>query len=196
MNKHILFALALSLVAATGAYALSPPVFIFNDESDFAPWYSNAVYHLEGEGVITGYNDGSFKPNQNVTRGEMALMLQRFEENILDEKLESLPQKSSSDDFVWSIDNIIDNMRRYESQDIEYKTSIIIAESGVRLMDSAPEDHKIEVEDEDANVPEGYEVYLYDSSNGYEAPAVYLHYTGYRSFGDYLDEVDEWFGPF
>lgn len=194
MKKHILFALAAVLVTATAAYALSPP--IFNDESDFAPWYSDAVYHLEGEGVITGYADGSFKPNQNVTRGEMALMFERFEEKILDEKLESLSQESSSDDSVWWIDNIIDNMSRYENQDIDYKTSIIIAESGLRMMDSAPENHKIEVKDEDANVPEDYEVYLYDSSNGYEAPAVYLHYTGYRSFGDYLDEVDEWYGPF
>jgi len=196
MKKRFSLIVAGVLVFAASTYALSPPMFTFNDDADFAPWYSGAVYHFESEGVITGYADGNFKPNQNITRGEMALVLQRFEEKILNEKIESLSQNNSDSDFVWSIDNVIDNMRRFEGQDIDHKTSIIIAESGLRRLRLPPESHKIEVKDEDANVPEGYEVYLYDASNGHEAPTVYLHYTGFRSFGDYLDTVDEWFGPF
>lgn len=41
-------------------------------------WYATAVKTLAGKGVITGYNDGTFKPNGNVTRAEFCAMASRF----------------------------------------------------------------------------------------------------------------------
>ncbi|MBD3917167.1 S-layer homology domain-containing protein [Paenibacillus sp. PR3] len=40
-------------------------------------WYSDAVGGAVHAGIITGYQDGSFRPQQHVTREEMAVMLSR-----------------------------------------------------------------------------------------------------------------------
>lgn len=49
-----------------------PP--LFADLSTSA-YYYNAVLDLSDRGVIGGYPDGSFKPNQTVTRAQLAVML-------------------------------------------------------------------------------------------------------------------------
>lgn len=41
-------------------------------------WYNEEVCTLVKAGVITGYPDGSFKPNQNVTRAEFSAMIGRM----------------------------------------------------------------------------------------------------------------------
>ena len=41
-------------------------------------WYYTAVTALSNLDVITGYGDGSFRPNANITRAEFATMLCRF----------------------------------------------------------------------------------------------------------------------
>ena len=46
----------------------------FSDVSDSA-WYADAVKTLASIGVINGYTDGTFRPNNNVTRAEFVTML-------------------------------------------------------------------------------------------------------------------------
>ena len=41
-------------------------------------WYETAVKTLASKGVITGYPDGTFKPNASVTRAEFCAMASRF----------------------------------------------------------------------------------------------------------------------
>ena len=41
-------------------------------------WYYDAVYALSGLGIITGYEDGSFRPNDTITRAEFTSMAMRF----------------------------------------------------------------------------------------------------------------------
>ena len=43
-----------------------------NSYSDVASgaWYNSAVSTLTNAGILTGYPDGTFRPNQNITRGE------------------------------------------------------------------------------------------------------------------------------
>lgn len=41
-------------------------------------WYYDAVSSLCAKGIMTGYADGSFKPNQNITRAELAAILSKF----------------------------------------------------------------------------------------------------------------------
>ena len=41
-------------------------------------WFNNAVSTLANGGIITGYEDGTFKPNANITRAEFATMAVRF----------------------------------------------------------------------------------------------------------------------
>ena len=51
-----------------------------NDFSDIPKdkWYNNAVSTLANCGVINGYLDGTFKPNNAITRAELATMAARF----------------------------------------------------------------------------------------------------------------------
>ncbi|MDR1159241.1 MAG: S-layer homology domain-containing protein, partial [Syntrophomonadaceae bacterium] len=43
-------------------------------------WYYQSVAYLNSQGIISGYPDGSFKPDGNITRAEYAAMVSRFDE--------------------------------------------------------------------------------------------------------------------
>ncbi len=47
-------------------------------------WYNNAVSTLTNAGIIDGYEDGTFKPNGNITRAEFATITARFFEASYD----------------------------------------------------------------------------------------------------------------
>lgn len=49
----------------------------FSDCAEDA-WYSHAVRALAAAGVVSGFPDGAFRPDEPVTRGQMAVMLARF----------------------------------------------------------------------------------------------------------------------
>lgn len=51
----------------------------FSDVADGA-WYAEAVRWAAGSGVVKGYADGRFRPNDAVTREQMAALLYRFAE--------------------------------------------------------------------------------------------------------------------
>jgi uncharacterized repeat protein (TIGR02543 family) len=50
---------------------------IFNDVGDTA-WYADAVRWAADKGVVTGYGNGVFAPEQNITREQLAAMLWRY----------------------------------------------------------------------------------------------------------------------
>lgn len=52
----------------------------FEDISD-SEWYSEDVYYLASTGVVTGYYDGTFVPDNEITRAEFLTMLMRGLEN-------------------------------------------------------------------------------------------------------------------
>ncbi len=57
-----------------------PPI---TGDSDFTDvptgkYYSNAVVWAQSLGVVNGYNDGTYRPNDNVTREQLAAILYRF----------------------------------------------------------------------------------------------------------------------
>ena len=41
-------------------------------------WYSDAVYRATYHGIVSGYHDGRFGPNDNITREQMATILYRY----------------------------------------------------------------------------------------------------------------------
>lgn len=49
---------------------------LFNDEPNDTE-KRNAIYSLVEKGVITGYPDGTFRPNQSITRAQVAVMINR-----------------------------------------------------------------------------------------------------------------------
>ena len=57
-----------------------------NDYTDVPAdaWYNNAVSTLTNAGILDGYEDGTFKPNGNITRAEFATIAVRFFEATYD----------------------------------------------------------------------------------------------------------------
>ena len=64
-------------------------------------WYAEAVNALSSIGIIKGYEDGSFKPNQPITRAEFAAVATRF----IEAKGGNVKFKDVADDF-WAKENI------------------------------------------------------------------------------------------
>lgn len=52
----------------------------FRDVSSSASYYA-AVTWMAKEGLTTGYSDGSFRPSQNITRGEVAAIMHRWHQS-------------------------------------------------------------------------------------------------------------------
>ena len=52
---------------------------VFSDAADIASGYRNAVRWAVANGVISGYNDGTFRPNTVITRAQLAAILARFD---------------------------------------------------------------------------------------------------------------------
>ena len=49
----------------------------FTDEDDFSPQYAEAAEVLAGMKVMQGYDDGSFLPQRNITRAQVATLIYR-----------------------------------------------------------------------------------------------------------------------
>lgn len=65
-------------------------------------WYTNYVNYLSSVGVITGYEDGTFRPDNNITRREFTAMISRLGQVVEAQSM------SFSDVFAddWAIDYI------------------------------------------------------------------------------------------
>lgn len=55
-----------------------------NDYQDVsaASWYHNAVSTMSNAGILSGYTDGSFGGNRNITRAEFAVIAARFDSGV------------------------------------------------------------------------------------------------------------------
>jgi uncharacterized repeat protein (TIGR02543 family) len=56
----------------------------FTDKADIGTWAQAAVAQAVQAGIISGYEDGTFQPNANITRAEMATMIGKAFELTLD----------------------------------------------------------------------------------------------------------------
>ncbi len=58
-----------------------------NDYSDVEDnvWYTNAISTLSNMGILTGYEDGTFKPDASVTRAEFATIAARFSDGEIED---------------------------------------------------------------------------------------------------------------
>ena len=61
----------------TGAEDLPHYEMPFADAADIAPWAREAVAHAKTAGIISGYPDGSFRPQAHSTRAEAVTMIAR-----------------------------------------------------------------------------------------------------------------------
>ena len=79
-------------------------------------WYYNAVVWATEAGVVNGMGDGTFAPNDNITRQEMATMLYRLAkaEKVEEDMLASFPDAASVADWAkdamnWAVSTEIVN---------------------------------------------------------------------------------------
>ena len=49
----------------------------FTDSSEFELWAKEYINKTAAMGIVKGYEDGSFKPRNNITRAEAAVMIFR-----------------------------------------------------------------------------------------------------------------------
>ncbi|MEK4711921.1 S-layer homology domain-containing protein [Sporosarcina sp. FSL K6-5500] len=90
MKKHTnsyqkIFGASLAVAVATGTLAVGAPLYIkadevkiptFSDVKDIeSHHFYDSVRSLASRGIVKGFADGTFKPNQSVTRGQIASVL-------------------------------------------------------------------------------------------------------------------------
>ena len=61
-------------------------VFAFSDISE-KDWFNTDVKRLQRQDIINGYNDGTFRPNGNVTNGEALKLILTSAKTKLDKKI-------------------------------------------------------------------------------------------------------------
>ena len=66
-----------SILSVAVLCLMTAPAFAFPDVSNDY-WAAPQIKLLSQQGVIVGYPDGTFKPNGEITRAEMAAVLDRY----------------------------------------------------------------------------------------------------------------------
>jgi hypothetical protein len=78
------------------------------DDVDINSWYGSYVAWARDRGIVDGYGDGSFKPDLNVTREQLALIINRFAIylrcNFPEEEKESFADRDKID--AWALDAV------------------------------------------------------------------------------------------
>lgn len=76
---------------------------IFSDVSSTA-WYHNAVTYLSDRGIVSGYPDGTFDPDSEITRAELVKMVVSYAELAgIPEVSNSFPDVASDHWAIWYI---------------------------------------------------------------------------------------------
>ena len=72
-------------------------------DMDGTEWFANNVNYLVSQNVITGYEDGTFRPYENITRQEFATMIARLGEVL---EAGDMPFSDVSAETEWGVDYI------------------------------------------------------------------------------------------
>ena len=76
-NSNITRAEFVSLLARMSGDAIGTEYKIIPDVNN-TDWFAQAAYWAFNKGIVTGYEDGTFRPQNQITREEMAAMLVRY----------------------------------------------------------------------------------------------------------------------
>ena len=66
---------AAAMIGRTQAKGYAEAELTFTDNGKIPAYAAPYIRTMTAQGVISGYSDGSFKPNNNITRGQMAKIL-------------------------------------------------------------------------------------------------------------------------
>lgn len=106
--KQRLFSVILSLVLALSLAVpalAAPPVF---SDVPAAHWAHNAIQAAEESGIVTGYEDGTFRPGDSVTNAQFTVIITRL---LCPEEVEEWRSKSP-DHLNWYWPNMFVALRR------------------------------------------------------------------------------------
>lgn len=73
----------------------------FNDVNT-PDWFFEDISLAAEEGLVKGFEDGTFRPNKHITRQEIASVLSIFTEELTDEEIESLLSKYNDNVAKWA----------------------------------------------------------------------------------------------
>ena len=75
-------------------------------------WYANSVRWANEKGIVTGYGDGRFGPNEQINREQLAVMLYRYmgsptphDSAALNFKDASMVSSYAQDALQWAVEN-------------------------------------------------------------------------------------------
>lgn len=178
--KNFLFFVAGVLATTVSAFAVASVS--FTDSSSFPSWSTDSIMKMADKGVIKGYGDGSFRPNNSITRAESAVLFDRFN----DLSLQNTEKKLF--DFVFALNSL----GYIDVNTDPVNVALIMAEAGMYRYAGDPTKDFEELEESTTNIdlPENYSVYQS------EPFGFFLRYQGMKNFGQDGWEVDEWYGPF
>lgn len=79
---------------------------VYYDDVDSGDWYYEYVTYATAQGIVDGYDDGDFKPNQTITRAEAIVLLLRAanqEDYSFDESDIDYSDVDEDDWFAWAV---------------------------------------------------------------------------------------------
>ena len=105
MKKFIWF--LAGMMFATSATVFGYSYLAFTDEDSFEDWYGASAYKMFDIGVMTGDGNGYFDAGGYVNRAQMAVMLDRYDDYILNVVGESVSSGPSDPlEYIADSDNI------------------------------------------------------------------------------------------
>ena len=70
-------------------------------------WYSKAVSWASANGIVSGFEDGTFAPDQEITREQMAVMLYKYQKSIYGDASEETPKFGDTSDISeWALEAV------------------------------------------------------------------------------------------
>lgn len=116
--KNFVVGVIIGVLVSTLSLTAIGAVKVFNDVPKNA-WYASAIFSLKEKGIVKGFADGSFKPNANITRAEMAVII----DNLLKYLSGDLEvEKTSQEPSVLS-DNLLAEVKKVRVPD-NYKLDV------------------------------------------------------------------------
>src|SRR3990167_4117553 len=78
-SSLVLFGFSLGILTSVSAASLGSSVF---PDVPAGSYFDSAVGDMYAAGIITGYSNGKFGPNDYVTRGQVAVLMQRLRNEL------------------------------------------------------------------------------------------------------------------
>jgi cysteine-rich repeat protein len=105
MRFHSFFAFLIGLLLGVGSPALAATSWF--PDVDPRAFFQPSVERMTAIGVLKGYDDGLFGPRDAVTRGQMAVVMDRYDEQVIDPLREQVQAMRRELDMGYCGDDIV-----------------------------------------------------------------------------------------